>query len=232
MPSLFENHELIVTGFCTEQVPKPNNFAVGVVCVILLLFTLAMVLYRRKMNYLVRSLFSQRYYSLLMRESKVLEERIFLILLPMSLSVFALTASVLTQRYASAIIEKLTFIGTFAMFLGIFIVLYFFKFICNVFYTYLFDHQKERYSLNLYKFVFVSDAAMFLMPFLLVGLFVGLNVWIYAYIPMAVCLFGLLLYKLMKINPKKINLFHFFLYFCTLEILPYLVLLKAIAMMC
>ncbi len=232
MPPLFEHHGLTVSEFSTELVPKPNNVAVVVVCVILLLLTLATVLYRRKMNCLIRSLFSQRYYSLLMRESKVLEERIFLLLLPMSLLTFALTASVIAQRYFPVMLEKLTFTGTFGIFCLAFLLLYFFKFLCTVLYTYLFDHQKERYSMNLYKFVFVCVAAIILLPFLLVVIFVGKYQWIYAYIPLFLGLFGLLFYKLMKINPKNINLFHFFIYFCTLEILPYLVLVKVISITC
>ena len=84
--------------------------------------------------------------------------------------------------------------------------------------------------MSLYKFIFVTDAAILLFPFLILMQFTHHFFWIYCYIPLFLMLFVLYVYKLMKINPRQINLFNYFVYFCTLEILPYLLLAKLTAM--
>lgn len=114
----------------------------------------------------------------------------------------------------------------FGIIFAIMLALYFLTFTANIVYTGLFEHQKERYSLNLYKFIFLTNVAIVLFPFLVAYQATGYFVVLYAFIPVFLVLLGLFLYRIMKINPRNINLFQFFLYFCTLEVLPYLLLVK------
>lgn len=220
---------LTVSAFSAEPVPKPNNWAVGIICVLLLLATLLVVPFRRKLNLLLKSLFSQRHASLLMREGKILEERVFLFTVIFDLMTFAMGLMVICDHLLPDLVRKLTYIGLFFIFFFSLLALYFFKFFGNYVYTSLFDHTKERYQLNLSKFTFLTVAASVLYPFIIVVQFTGFFPILYGYIPVFFTFLAFFLMNLVKINPKSINLFHFFIYFCTLEILPYVILVKVVA---
>ncbi len=200
-----------------------------VLCALLFLLTIVMVLFRRRYTLHIRSLYSQRFYSLLLRESKVLEEMMFPVTLLFDLLTISLGIVMILMHLKPMLVDRLTFWGAYGAVFGSMLVLYFFSFAANVIYTGLFDHQKERYSLNLYKFVFTSNVALMLLPILVACYALHEFAVMYAVIPLFLVLLALYVYKLFKINPKKINLFQFFLYFCTLEILPYLLWVKFVS---
>lgn len=200
-----------------------------VLCALLFLLTIVMVLFRRRYTLHIRSLYSQRFYSLLLRESKVLEEMMFPVTLLFDLLTISLEIVMILMHLKPMLVDRLTFWGAYGAVFGSMLVLYFFSFAANVIYTGLFDHQKERYSLNLYKFVFTSNVALMLLPILVACYALHEFAVMYAVIPLFLVLLALYVYKLFKINPKKINLFQFFLYFCTLEILPYLLWVKFVS---
>ncbi|MCQ2284873.1 MAG: DUF4271 domain-containing protein [Bacteroidales bacterium] len=218
-----------ISEFSTDVVPKPNNWAVLIICFLLLLLTLLIVPFRKKLNLIFKSLFSQRHYSLLLREGKILEERVFAFTLIFDLMTFSLGLDVIAEKFMPQVVKHLSYIGLFGIFFASLLLIYFFKFFVNYIYTALFEHKKERYLMNLDKFSFLTVAAVILFPFLVVVQFTGRFAILYAYIPVFFALLACLLYNLMKINPKAINLFQFFIYFCTLEILPYVILVKFIA---
>lgn len=166
----------------------------------------------------------------MVRESKILEERVFVFTLLFDLMVFALGILLLARKYYVPIVAILSEIGVFGILFVVLLFLYFLKFFGNYIYSILFDHPKERYYINLYKFVFLTLAATTLYPILIVIYFTGCFPLLYVYIPIFVAYVIVLLYKLLKINPRHINLFQFFLYFCTLEILPYVLLVKFVSM--
>lgn len=155
----------------------------------------------------------------------------FIFTLLFDLMVFALGLLLLAQKYYEPVVAKLSEIGVFGILFVLLLFVYFLKFFINYLYSVLFDHPKERYYINLYKFIFLTLAAMTLFPILIVVSFTGFFPLLYAYVPIFVVYVIVLIYKLLKINPRRINLFHFFLYFCTLEILPYVLLVKSASML-
>lgn len=227
---IFTNHLLPAGMFAADPVLRPSPWLTILICASLFLFTLIVVPFRRKLSLILRSLFSQRHFSLMVRESKILEERVFVFTLLFDLMVFASGILVLAQRYYEPIVTKLSEIGVFGIIFISLFILYVLKFFINYIYSVLFDHPKERYYINLYKFVFLTLSATTLFPILIVVTFTGCFPILYAYIPIFVVYVIVLLFKLLKINPKRINLFQFFLYFCTLEILPYVLLVKSVSM--
>ena len=226
---MFEHHALAVAEYSADAVPQPENGVTIVLCALIFLMTICVVLFRRRLSNLIRSLYSQRFYSLLLRESKVLEEMTFPVTLLFDLLTIALGILLIIMHFNAPFVARMTFWGAYGVVLAVLALVYIIEFSANVVYTSLFDHQKERYSLNLYKFVFTTNVAMLLMPFLIVYHALGNFAVMYAFIPVFFVVLGLYLYRLMKINPRNINLFHFFLYFCTLEILPWLLLVKVIS---
>lgn len=141
---------------------------------------------------------------------------------------FAFVVLVCVEAWAPKITETFTYMGTYGIAFVALLLMYTFKSWVNRAYTYLFDHHREYGDLHLYKFIFITSAAILLFPFLIVAQFSSKMVILVAYLPVFAVDFSLYFYKLMKINPRKINLFHFFIYFCTLEILPYLLLGKMV----
>lgn len=227
--SLFQHHALAVAEYSADAVPQPENGVTMVLCALIFLMTISVVLFRRRLSNLIRSLYSQRFYSLLLRESKVLEEMTFPVTLLFDLLTIALGILLIIMHFNAPFVARMTFWGAYGVVFAVLALVYIIEFSANVIYTGLFDHQKERYSLNLYKFVFTTNVAMLLMPFLIVYHALGNFAVMYAFIPVFFVMLGLYLYRLMKINPRNINLFHFFLYFCTLEILPWLLLVKVVS---
>ena len=94
------------------------------------------------------------------------------------------------------------------------IVLYFSKFLSNLIYSALFDYQDERYQMNLYKFIFLTVSAVFLLPFLIFAQFTGYFSLIYIFIPIFIVFFVFFLYRLIILNPRKMEFFLLFFYNC------------------
>ena len=72
---MFTQHWLITTQFNWDTVVRPNNGLTLVFCLLLLLITTILIAFRRKMTLLFRALFSQRHFSIIQREGKLLEDR-------------------------------------------------------------------------------------------------------------------------------------------------------------
>ncbi len=229
MPQLFSHHALAVTEYHPDAAIQPDNEVTVVLCAVLFLLTIVMILFRRRYTLHIRSLYSQRFYSLLLRESKVLEEMMFPVTLLFDLLTISLGILMILMHFKSDLVARLTFWGSYGAVVGSMLVLYFISFAANVIYTGLFDHPKERYSLNLYKFVFTSNLALLTFPILVVCHSLREFAVLYAVIPLFLVLLALYMYRIFKINPQKINLFQFFIYFCTLEILPCIVWVKFVS---
>jgi len=227
---MFSHHHLAYTSFNFDKVLTVGPWPTILLCAALFLLTLLVVPFRRKFDILFRSLYSQRHFSLMMREGRVLQERFFTFTLIFDIVVFALGILTLMQHYNNIMAQKLHVMLLFLILFAGLMLLFWLKFLVNNIYVNLFDHPKELYPMSLYKFIFMTDAAILLFPFLVLVQFTHYFFWIYCYIPLFAVLLVLFVYKLMKINPRQIHLFNFFVYFCTLEILPYLLLAKLTAM--
>ena len=216
--------------FETSLIGRPNNWSVIILCALLFLLTLLVVSFRNKLYLTLRALYSQRFYAQLLREGRIIHERVAIFTLLFDLMTLSFGALLCLERFAPRLVDAFTYIGLYGMTFAVLLVLFFFQMLVNNIYTALFDHPKEYNAMYLYKYIFLTNVSFVLFPFLILAQFSGQFAVLYAYIPFFLVDFGLYLYKLMKINPQKINLFQFFVYFCTLEILPYIVLGKMVSM--
>jgi len=83
---------------------------------------------------------------------------------------------------------------------------------------------------NLYHALFLFTSGVLILPILIVGYFSKLEIFIYLGVSVWFIMF---IYKLLRqiiffLRAGKFSLFHIFLYLCTLEILPLLVISKAV----
>lgn len=225
---MFTQHWLITTQFNWDTVVRPNNGLTLVFCLLLLLITTILITFRRKMTLLFRALFSQRHFSIIQREGKLLEDR---------MSPFVLLYDVLTittglvmfcTTYIPGPMSKLPFMAYIGIFFILLLAAYVLKLLCNELYAKLFGRGKERTTMNQYKFVFLTDFAVALFPLLIIIQYTGHRAVYYVITVLLAALFSVWLYRLMKINSNNVQKYHFFLYFCTLEILPWLIFLKVL----
>ncbi len=227
---MFTNNTYTELLFENTLIGRPNNWSVIILCALLLLLTLLLTSFRNKLYLTLRALYSQRFYTQLLREGRIMHERVAIFTLLFDLMTLSFGVLLCVERFAPKLVEAFSYIGLYGLIFTALLALFFLKMLVNNIYTSLFDHPKEYNAMYLYKFIFLTNVSLVLFPFLILAQFTGQFAVLYAYIPVFLMDLGLYLYKLMKINPQKINLFQFFVYFCTLEILPCIILGKLILM--
>ncbi len=225
---MFTRHWLTVTQFQWDSVAQPNNWITLIFCVLLLLFTIIVVAFRRKLFLICRALVSQRHFSLVQREVKILEERSSLLLLVFDLLTITTGLVMFGNTYLSPVMSRLPFIANVGICFGVLLSAFFLKLLCNQLYATLYGRQKESAAMNQYKFSFMTNFAILLFPMLIIIHYMQLRTCYYILAVILALLFLTWAFQLMKNNSINGRGFHFFLYFCTLEILPWLVGLKFI----
>jgi len=225
---MFTQHWLITTQFNWDTVVRPNNGLTLVFCLLLLLFTSILVAFRRKIMLIFRALFSQRHFSIIQREGKLLEDRMSPFVLLFDVLTITTGLVMFCSTYIPRPMSKLPFLAYIGIFFALLLAAYFLKLLCNELYAKLFGRAKERTAMNQYKFIFMTDFAVILFPLLIIIQYTRQLAVYYVITGILVALFSVWFYRLMKINSNNLHKFHFFLYFCTLEILPWLIFLKVL----
>lgn len=196
--------------------------------IILILLTILFTLNRRKYSLLLRSLYSSKFFTQLSHEGKIFQERIYLL----DLGVILLTQSLLCYY-----IVKNIFPSTYAIFspiylyfivLGVVIGDYIFKSLMTFLFTYLYDIREERQTFFSYKLFTQSINSLILLPILIAAVYTAYYPILFLYLPVFIINFMIMAYRLFILNVKRVHPFHFFVYFCTFEILPYLIALKVL----
>ena len=225
---MFTRHWLSVTQFQWDLVTRPNSWLTLIFCLLLFIFTMTFLTFRRKLTLISRALFSQRHFSLLQREGKIIEDRSSVFVLAFDLITITTGLAMFCETYFPSAVSKWPFIAYIGLILTSLLVAYIFKLFCNELYAHLFGREKERTTVNQYKFIFITDFSVFLFPLLILTHYSGLRAVYYLIAVVFVALFAVWIYRMLKINSMNGHRFHFFLYFCTLEILPWVLFLKVL----
>ena len=225
---MFTRHWLSVTQFQWDTVPRPNSWITLIFCLLLFIFTMTFLTFRRKLTLIFRALFSQRHFSLLQREGKIIEDRSSIFLIAFDLLTITTGLTMFCGSFFPLAVSKWPYISYIGLFLALLLAAYIIKLLCNELYSRLFDRDKERTSVNQYKFIFMTDFSVFLFPMLILTHYTGLHIVYYLIAGVLVVLFSICTYRLLKINSMGGHRFQFFLYFCTLEILPWAILFKVL----
>jgi hypothetical protein len=225
---MFTRHWLSVTQFQWDVVTRPNSWITLIFCLLLFIFTMTFLTFRRKLTLIFRALFSQRHFSLLQREGKIIEDRSSVFVLAFDLITITTGLVMFCNTFTPGAVSKWPFIAYVGLFLALLLAAYVFKLFCNEVYANLFDRDKERTTLNQYKFIFMTDFSVFLFPMLILTHYSGLRAVYYIIAVVFIALFAVWIYRMFKINSMSGHRFHFFLYFCTLEILPWTLFLKVL----
>ena len=172
------------------------------------------------------ALFSTRYLQQLFRDGKLSNERIYLYpVLIFSLS-FPSLLLVFFQFYPPPSFAAFSPYITYFLALGGIITIMLLSQLCLRFFTTFFNYQEQRYLYSTIKTIYRFYNALFLIILVPVIWYAPIPELIFfAYFPLLlIILLAFLILFLRNINGA--SRIHFFIYFCTLEILPYLLLGK------
>lgn len=225
MPVIDSSREQISGNFLV-YLKENHNLSTVILFISLILVTIIFVTYHQKFSLLFTSLFSQRHLSQLQREGKVANRNLFIWVHSIIFLIQALFIFVILDFYFPKVYNLINSNILYFIILGIVIVdLVLKRFFSYVFFK-TFDYNDEFSLYKMYKMLFNFTNTILLM--IIIPLSLYSNEWklIWIYFPILIITFSITSFKIFTINPKRIKLFQFFIYFCTLEILPYLVVLK------
>ena len=193
----------------------------------LFFITLSFVLYKRKALLMLHALFSKRYLLQLLREGKLLNERIYLY---STLLYFFTFPSLVLAFFELSIRETKVAIPQPLQFYTLifcgFVLHFFVTQLFIRFFTAIFNYQEQRYLYATTKALYRYYHAILLTCIIpLVWYTRACEVVYFIYIPLFIIIFLTFFIHFMR-NINGISRFHFFIYFCTLEMLPYIILLK------
>ena len=203
-----------------------NNIITLSLLVGLLFITISFVSYRRRALLMLRASFSMRHLQQLLREGKLVNQRIYLY--PILLYLFGVPCLVLIFlqfyapqwliTYSPLLLYGLTCGGVIAGFLMSQLTLWYF--------TSIFNYQEQRYLYATTKALFRFYNALFLIVIIPIVWYIRVPKLIfYVYIPFFIVIFFTFFIRFLR-NLNGTNRIHFFIYLCSLEILPYLILIK------
>jgi len=194
----------------------------------LLLITLSFVMYKRKALLMLRALFSTRYLQQLFREGKLANESIYLYSILLYLFAFPCLIIIFFQFYPATLIEKysitpwLLYVGTFAALMA---TLSLSRLLLQYF-TSIFNYQEQRYLYTTIKGLYRFYNALLLVIIIPIAWYSHTPQLIFfVYIPVFIIIFSLFFIRFVR-NINGVSRIHFFIYFCSLEILPYLIIAK------
>ena len=218
--------------FSTNLITIRQTDWIAVVFLILVIITALIVsFHKKKISLVIQSFFSQRHFSLLIREGKVFNERFYILSLSIILLSFSLFCYTLIDYFFSDFLLSFSSFSLFIFSLIFIVTSYLFHFFSFRLFCYFFDYKNDMYYFCLYRFFFFIINSLILFPILLCYYYIPLKITLPVYLFVFFLLYFLMYIRIFRLKTTKINLLYFFIYFCTLEFLPYVITLKWVKML-
>lgn len=228
--SIFQLQKIVDISEITEKTTHTGN-TIAFVAICISLFFLAIIasVYRKKTILLFQSLFSARIFSQLLREGKILNERIYLYSILFMLPLQTLFIGTITTLLFPNLLNTLSYANIMAAALVAAIIDYAGKnsIVTLILKLYEYDEDRPIYILN--KLFFHLCNCGFHLIILPIIIFCEYTNVVFLYIPIFLTTSIFLIIRIFSLKLRKIGALQFFLYFCTLEILPYLLFLKIVS---
>jgi len=212
-----------------EIIPQEDDWITFIFLMILMILVVVKIAYNDRLYHTGTLFFSKKYLSIYFNKEKTnvinwFQFSLFFVQL-LTISLFlSLIISYLRPDFA-------TFGISFFVFVLIRVLIYFgFRFSFGVFLAFIFDLKNLHKKIVFEKINYFNNLIMWLLPFLLFLVYsknnqqLFLKIALFIFVLMLIIRYGLLL----KNNKKLIfsNFFYFILYFCALEIVPLVIILK------
>ncbi|MBM3405282.1 MAG: DUF4271 domain-containing protein [Bacteroidetes bacterium] len=230
--SVFTGHTLRPQnhGPVPKQQPGLGDWIVVILMICLLLTSWIQVFYHKRFRQVFMAMIASRHVNPLLREGNIYGERITVALVIHFVLSYSLFATFIMQRAAPSLLER---IHPFTFFLGLVATitsLYFLRFYIMRMTGMVFknDLRNREYLLNI--FIFDMVAGVMILPLMIFYAFSPADIILYV---IAVLIFLLYAYRVFRgvvigLSPGKFSGYHFILYFCTLELLPVLIVIKIV----
>lgn len=217
-----------ISGNFLVYIKENHNLPTIILVVGLIMLTSIFVTNYQKLPLLLTSLFSQRNLSQLLREGKLATKNLFAWVQVVIFLIQALFLYIVLEYFFPKVYQFTNPYFLYCITLLLVLFDYLFKRASSYLYFTMFNYKDEFAPYKLYKLLFNFSNTIFLMFLIPLSLYSHYWKSILIYIPIFIFTFSITSVKIFLLNPKRIKLFQFFIYFCTLEILPYLVVLKFI----
>ncbi len=228
--SIFSEHLL------APKAPKPiihyTHYDYLIASVLLLMYILFVMLYiknRKRLNQVIKAFYINRFASQLAREEVSVVNRVSVILSIIFLFSITLFIRQIMEYYGwfQGLNEMLLFLSILASVIMVYAV----KFITIKFLGFVFKTSKETDEYALTVLLYINSLGLFLLP-IVVCIAFAQNVSIEIFIKIGLYLLALFLFTRMVrgliigLNSVRVSRFYLFLYLCSLEILPLVVMVK------
>jgi hypothetical protein len=228
--SLFEGHLLQAEN--SNSVIHYTNYDYLIAAILLFIYSLFVVLYvknRKRLNQVIKAFYINRFASQLAREEVSIVNRVSVILSIIFLfSMTLFTWQVIAfYGWAHSVDQSTLFFSILAIVIAIYTV----KFTSIKFFGFVFKTTKESDEYALTVLLFINSLGLFLLP-IVVCIAFAQNVSIGIFINIGLYTLGLFLLTrivrglIIGINSIRVSKLYLFLYLCSLEILPLLIMIK------
>ena len=192
----------------------------------LIVMALITTLHPQRSTLMVKSVFVKQHFLQLLRNNDDINERLYLYMIIIACTIEALAFHYIISYFQIPAFTDYTPEIKFSIGLGTFALYYITYFSAISLINWLFEHQEINKAHIFNNILHHFTASLFLFPFLSLTCYnAKINLSILMLIIWA-CFYILLIYKQLILYIKNIGLFYFFLYFCTTEILPVLIIGK------
>lgn len=218
-----------------EAVPVSDGFRdlfTFNICLAIILLSMLFAFYRKESKQIAQGLFVEKTGPQIIREGSLFRSRIRLLWFPYVVVVQALLLLYLFRFFCPHWLPRLPMIVWMLLSVGAVLVDFLVKNLLRKFYAYLFDYDKnETMEMQLQKYFCLTDLTVILLPILILSTYMECPVLLFAYAFAFFVVFAVMFGRLLVLSAKRRNSFQFFLYFCTIEILPYIIVLKTVTIL-
>lgn len=224
--NVFESSREQLSGNSLVYISENHTITTSILLIALVGITVLFATYRHRFTLLITSLFSKRHLSQLLREGKLANKNLFIWVHLIIFIIESLFLYLIVQYYFPKLFHFLDPI----LLLGIIQLLVVLDFLLKKLFSFLyftmFDYKEEFSQYVLYKLLFHFTNSIGFMILIPLSIYSGNWKFILLSIPFLTATYSITYFNIFTINPKRIHLLQFFIYFCTLEILPYLIVIK------
>ena len=225
--SLFQNHLLKPKSSCKRLIQSNNNdWLLIPLLIIVILYIYISTNFHQRWIQTIKAPFSSRFLGQLERDGNIFNETIlfpmfFIEIISISLLLFLSIDYFVDFNQLGVSSSKVYLFMILGYFIFVIVKLLVIKII-----GYVFDTESEVSEFQLQNFLTISISSLSISPLLFIYIYSSYTFFLYSAITI---LFGLTVIKNIKaffIWKNTYNFFKIFIYLCTVEILPYVILLK------
>ncbi len=225
--SIFENHLLKPKSYAKNEIQQNNNdWIIIPFLVVFILYIYISTNFHQRWLQTIKAPFSKRFLGQLERDGNIFNETILLPIIFIVVISISMMLFLGIKHFASFQEIKISESNFYMLIAGVYLLFVLLKSALVLIIGYVFDNQAESAGFILQNLLNLSISSVLIFPFLLIFTYSNISFFLYLSIAVIV-LFAL--YKNIKafeIWSKTYNYYKIFIYLCTVEFLPYILIFK------